>query len=281
MWLGAEDVAGKTVLLQAELGLGDTIQFARYVPLVARRGAQIVLRVRSPLVPLLAGLAGVAQTLPLTASPPPFDRHCALTRLPEVFGTTTATIPAEVPYLSPPAERVAEWRAALAREGAIAGPGERLVGLTWAGNPAQSNDHNRSMPLPLLRPVTEAPGVRIVTLQKVLRPGDAELLASHGSVVHLGERLRDFADTAAVVSLLDLVITVDTSVAHLAGALGKPVWIMLTFAPDWRWLCDRQDSPWYPTARLFRQGVVGDWAGVVGAVRQALKAHDAPGNGPN
>ncbi len=272
MWLGDEDVSGKTVLLQAELGLGDTIQFARYAPLVARQGARVILRAQPPLVPLLAGLKGVAQVLPLGTPPPAFDRHCALTRLPQVFGTTMETVPAETPYLAPPVERLAPWRSALAQD---SGDGRRLIGLVWAGNPGQGNDHNRSMPLAALSPILEMPGVRVVGLQKALRPGDADLLASPG-VLHLGERLQDFADTAAVVSMLDLVITVDTSVAHLAGALGKLVWIMLTFAPDWRWLPERERNPWYPSARLFRQRSVGDWAGVVAQVCEALGEWSAP-----
>jgi hypothetical protein len=224
-----------------------------------------VLEVQPALAPLLAELEGASLIHARGEPLPPFDCHCPLLSLPLAFGTTRETIPAEVPYLFPAPHKIAQWRPAI-------GQGEQpRIGLTWAGSPTHGNDRNRSIPLPLLRPLLGHPGLRFVALQKDLRDGDAQMLASIKGITFPGEELRDFSDTAAVISLLDLVITVDTSVAHLAGAMGKPVWVLLPFSPDWRWLIDRSDSPWYPSARLFRQPAIGDWQSVVTEVRNALE----------
>jgi tetratricopeptide (TPR) repeat protein len=267
-WLGDTDLAGKRVFLYAEPGegFGDTIQFARYAPLVARRGATVALEVQAPLAPLLGGMAGVSRVSVAGEPPPEFDYHCPLMSLPFAFKTTLASIPAEVPYLAPPRDRVDHWGARLESGGAP------RIGIAWSGRPRQGEFRNRPIPLSLMASLLATPGLRFVALQKDLREGDAALLQSYPAVVNLGPELEDFADTAAIISLLDLVISVDTSVAHLAGALGKPVWILLQYAADWRWLLERHDNPWYPSARLFRQQRIGDWESVIPRVHEALRS---------
>jgi hypothetical protein len=260
MWSG-EDIGGRRLLLHAEQGFGDTIQFARYAPLAAARGADITLAVQPPLVPLLTGLPGVAVIAdrdPL----PPFDRHCALLSLPRVFATTLDTIPGGVPYIAAPADRVAAWTPRLPRDGV-------RIGLAWSGHPANTKDHERSIPFAQLAPLLAVTGTRFVSLQKDVRAADADAF-QQCSILDLGPDLRDFADTAAVIARLDLVITVDTAVAHLAGAMGKPVWVLLPRTPDFRWLIDRDTSPWYPSARLFRKAGADGWGAVIARVAAAL-----------
>jgi tetratricopeptide (TPR) repeat protein len=262
-WLGDQPVEGKTILLHAEQGSGDTLQFVRYAPLLAQRGAKIILEVQRSLVGLLSRMPGIKTVVARGDMLPPFDLHSPLLSLPLAFGTELETIPKNVPYVTPPADRVEFWRARL-------GPSDKVrVGLAWAGNPSHSNDRNRSIALKTLSPILSGP-VEYVSLQQELREGDAELIASHPQLKDCGRDLRDFSDTAAIMSLLDLVITVDTSVAHLAGAMGRPVWILLPFAPDFRWMLDREDSPWYPTARLFRQPKIEDWENVVSRLQTEL-----------
>jgi len=263
LWLGSESLAGKTILLHADQGMGCTLQFIRYLPMVARQASKVVLEVQQPLVPLLRNLAGTAAVCARGDPLPAFDRHCPLLSLPLAFATTVESIPAEVPYVSAPSVDVTRWRDCLEAGHAMS------VGLTWAGNKGHSNDHNRSVPLQRLLPLLRLSGLHFVSLQQQLRDDDSQMLDSM-KVARLGERLRNFAETAAVVSGLDLVITVDTAVAHLAGALAKPVWILLPFSTDWRWFLDRDDSPFYPTARLFRQRAIDDWDGVIGRVVEAL-----------
>jgi tetratricopeptide (TPR) repeat protein len=274
LWLGEFPPAHKTILLHAEQGLGDTIQFARYVPILARAGAKVVLEVPAALKDLFADLPGIASVHARGEPLPAYDLHCPLGSLPLALKTEAATIPADIPYLKANEARIAKWRPALDNL-----PGKR-VALVWAGNPAQANDRNRSLDLKLLEPLLGLDGVSFVRLQRDLRSGDEEWLAAHPQIRQLGE-LADMADTAAVLALSDLLISVDTSPAHLAGAMGRPVWVMLTFAPDWRWTPARDlharaptisgdSSPWYPQARLFRQGAPGDWPGVVEEVRDAL-----------
>jgi hypothetical protein len=268
LWLGTESIEGKTILIFADEGFGDTIHFARYVPMLAARGAKVVLVVEEPLRPLLAGLEGVVQSLPKPAPAfPPFDLHCPICMLPLAFGTRLDTIPAAPSYLPPPAEtRVHAWEQRLSEH---ARPRKRLrVGLVWSGNPKHSNDHNRSIALRALSPLLEA-DVTFVSLQKDVRLDDKVLLPA-SSIIDLTAEITDFTETAALMSCLDLVISVDTSAAHLAAALGRPTWILLPYLPDYRWLLDRDDSPWYPTARLFRQSARRDWAEVIEEVRCAL-----------
>jgi tetratricopeptide (TPR) repeat protein len=266
MWLGEQPLAGKTILLHSDEGLGDAIQFARYAPIVAARGARVILAVEDALHPLMSGLAGVAQCIPRSASAlPPFDLHCPLSSLPLAFGTTLESIPAETSYLAAAADRVQAWETRL-------GAHDRLrVGLVWSGNPAHKNDHNRSMPLQMLASVlaTEA---TFISLQKDPRPEDRAFFAEHSGIVDLTAHLTDFAETAALISCLDLVITVDTSVAHLAGAIGRPTWILLPYTPDYRWLLNRDDNPWYPTVRLFRQSEKRSYAEVLEQARDELRA---------
>ncbi len=237
----------------------------RYAPLVAARGGRVVLEVQPPLARLAAGVKGVAEIVAAGMKLPQFDVHCSLLSLPDRFGTDLATIPAEIPYLTPDPEAVERWRVKL-------GGGSRLkVGIAWAGNPSHKNDRNRSIAVERLLPMLEIPGIRWFSLQVGEHAGDLARLPI-GMVADLSDQLGDFSDTAAAVANLDLVIAVDTAVLHLAGALGRPVWAMLTFAPDWRWLLDREDSPWYPSLRLFRQARPGDWDSVLVRMRQLLAA---------
>ena len=265
-WLGKEDVRGRTILLCSDEGFGDTLQFSRYVPLLAARGAHIVLMVQPALCPLLAGLPGVISCIPFgTRDLPAFDLHCPIMSLPLAFCTTLDNIPPSS-YLPPlPAARVQTWRKRLgAHEGL-------RVGLVWSGNPRQGNDRNRSMPLKTLAPLLDC-NATFVSLQKDVRPGDQPFLNAHHEIVDLTAEVMDFVDTAALIENLDLVITVCTSVAHLAATLGRPTWVMLPYVGDWRWLTERGDSPWYPAARLFRQDATRDYAGVVASVRSELLA---------
>jgi tetratricopeptide (TPR) repeat protein len=272
-WFGDDEIAGKTILLHSEQGLGDSIQFCRYVPMVAARGARVVLEVEQPLRGLMQGLVGTAEIITKGDPLPDVDIRCPLPSLPLAFKTRLQTIPADVPYLSVPQDVMASWRSLLGNERSPKiGP---RIGLCWAGNPKHVRDRERSMELRHLRPLLDV-GATFVSLQRDLRAGEAEILAQ-GGVLDFSTRLGDFADTAALVSQLDLVISVDTSVAHLTGALGKPVWILLTHAPDWRWLLDRDDSPWYPTARLFRQDDGRQWNGTIALLREALVEFAAGG----
>jgi tetratricopeptide (TPR) repeat protein len=262
-WLGAESVAGKTLLVHSEQGLGDTIQFCRYVPLLAARGAKVILQVDGALKDLLSGVEGVAQCIAKTDGLPDFDLHCPLMSLPLAFGTTLATIPAQVPYISL-SENARDWTDWLG--GRIA----PRIGLVWAGNPNHLNDHNRSVPLEKFLPLLDVEA-QFVSLQKGARERDRVVLAGRSEIRDAEGELASFADTAALICQLDLVISVDTSVAHLAGSLGKPVWVLLPYVADWRWLTGRDDSPWYPTARLFRQFDTRQWDAVMENVLRALR----------
>jgi hypothetical protein len=246
-------------------GLGDSIQLVRYVPMLAARGARIILFISDPLLQLFSGLPHVSHCLPLSArSLPGFDMHCPMASLPLAFATRLETIPAAKSYLPVPAEsRVRDWEHRL-------GPHDKLrVGLVWSGNPKHYNDHNRSARLQTFLRLLDVDAT-FVSLQKEPRPGDQAILRERTDIVDLTAHLTDFAETAALVSCLDLVITVDTSVAHLAAALGCPTWILLPYTPDYRWLLDRDDSPWYPTVRLFRQTATRDYGDVLGRVRDQL-----------
>ena len=259
-------VSGKRVLLAAEQGQGDTLHFVRYARLLADRGATVLLEVQAPLVKLLEAMPGIAGVTAQGSAPPQADFTCPMMSLPLAFDTQLDTIPATVPYIAVPAERREAWRAKL---GAPT-PGRRRVGLCWSGNPGFSADRFRSIALAQFQPLLADPRLAVHLVQTDIRDGDDAVVATAPGVVDLRRELGDFADTAAVIEQLDLVITVDTAVAHLAGALGRPVWILLPYGADWRWLQDRRDSPWYPTARLFRQATMGDWAPVLAAVRAAL-----------
>lgn len=258
-WDGQSPLDGKTILLHAEQGLGDTILFLRYAELVAAKGARVIVAVQRPLAPLLAGMGGVAQVVAAGDAIPPFDVHCPLGSLPLAFGTRVDTIPARVPYL--------DAQHAGADPARVAG---RRIGLCWAGNPGHRNDHNRSLPLPLLERILGMPGLQFVSLQQNLREGDGEILARHNVDTSAIASAKSLGDTARLVSQLDLVISVDTAVAHLTGAMGRPLWVLIPFRPYWVWLRRREDSPWYPAAKLFRQTRIGDWETVVGRVAAEL-----------
>ena len=260
-WRG-EPLHGATILLHAEQGLGDTIQLLRYVPLVQIAGGTVVLEVRESQTRLAAQIPGIATVISSGEPLPHFDWHCPLMSLPLAMGTTLKTIPAHVPYLSVPPEASRKASAMPWSEAGL------RVGIAWAGSPTHLRDWFRSINLSTLRPLLDLPGTTFYSLQK--GPAATELAATENQIIDLGPHIEDMADTAAMIQRLDLVIGVDTSVVHLAGALGKPVWALLPLAPDWRWLRDREDSPWYPTMRLFRQPKLNDWPSVIHSVRIAL-----------
>jgi Flp pilus assembly protein TadD len=263
-WDGA-NLEGRRIVLWAEQGLGDTIQFARYAPLVAQRGGRVHIVCAESLKTLLQTVPSVERVCGEGEALPDFDVHCAMLLLPQIFRTTLNSIPAEVPYLSADPRKVESWRSRVNAE-----DGLLKAGVAWAGSPAHRDDRARSCAADELFPLTQVTGVRLFSLQKgsAARQGSQFRLA----ITDLTHDLHDFADTAALIANLDLVITVDTAVAHLAGAMAKPVWLMLPWVPDWRWMMGRSDSPWYPTARLFRQPAAGDWKTVIGSVARALES---------
>ncbi|MEO8037154.1 MAG: tetratricopeptide repeat protein [Betaproteobacteria bacterium] len=261
-WRG-EALAGRTLLLWAEQGLGDTLQFVRYAPALAQRGARIVLLVQPALRRLLT--ASMDATVLVPGDPlPAIDFHCPLMSLPHAFGTTLETVPSAASYLRVPTE------AAAAMAGVFTGTSAPRIGLVWAGNPTHRNDRNRSLPFAALRPLLEATRATFVPLQMPGTVPEPEVPA-HTHWLSVMHRVHDFADTAALLEQLDLLITVDTSVAHLAGGLGRPAWVLLPFAPDWRWMLDRPDTPWYPGLTLFRQRRAGEWAPVIEALTRELR----------
>jgi tetratricopeptide (TPR) repeat protein/ADP-heptose:LPS heptosyltransferase len=265
IWRGTESIDGKTILVCPDEGLGDVIQFVRYVPMLAARGAHVILIVQDELYPLLSRLPGITHCLPRSATTaPPYDLHCPLTSLPLAFGTRLDTIPTETCYLPAPApDRVKAWKQRL-------GSHDRLrVGLVWSGNPRHSKDSSRSMPFRTMARILDADAT-FVSLQKDPRAEDRPALLERTDVIDLTAHLTDFVETAALVSCLDLVISVDTSVTHLSAALGRPTWTLLPYAPDYRWLLDREDSPWYPSMRLFRQDQRRDYAHVIEHVSAEL-----------
>jgi FKBP-type peptidyl-prolyl cis-trans isomerase 2 len=267
-WDGRE-LKGRSILLYAEQGFGDTIQFIRYVPFVAEKGLNIIIECQKELVSLLRNTEGVSQVIAQGEQLPNFDVHCSLLSLPLIFGTTLETIPAEVPYINADAAAVQRWRNKI-----IADESALKIGLAWAGNPKLQYDHIRSCSLGTLSPLALHDSITFYSLQK----GDASEQAKNPPegfrLIDSSEDIKDFSDTAALIQNLDLIISVDTAVAHLAGALGKPVWTLLPFVPDWRWMQERKDSPWYPTMRLFRQPSRGDWESVILRIKDALKDLD-------
>jgi tetratricopeptide (TPR) repeat protein len=265
LWLGANTIEDKAILLHSEQGFGDAIQFCRYVPRVVERAARVILEVPKPLHQLMSTLPGAAQIISRGDPLPDFDLQCPLLSLPLAFGTRLETIPSVTPYLRAPPQAVMNWNARL---------GPRIyprIGLAWSGRLTHENDHNRSIGLSSLLPLLGF-NATYVSLQQDVRAGDAIVLQDRDDILRFGDELKNFSDTAALMSNLDLIISVDTSVAHLAGALAKSFWVLLPFIPDWRWLLDRDDNPWYPTARLFRQDDTRDWDNVIVRVQAAL--HD-------
>jgi tetratricopeptide (TPR) repeat protein len=272
LWLGQESLLGKTILLHAEQGLGDAVQFCRYAELVAALGAKVLLQIYPAVKPVLFKFPGVAQLLVRGELLPDFDYHCPLLSLPLAFQTELASIPAKTPYLFSHPSRLRKWRAKL---GAKTLP---RVGIAWSGSPTHLNDKDRSISLEQFVGVV-GPQAQFFSLQREVQERDKDTLQQHPEIAHFGEALQDFSETAALIDLMDVVVCVDTGVAHLAAAMGKPVWILLHYNPDWRWMLERIDSPWYPSARLFRQPNRDDWAGVLATVRReltGLRADSAP-----
>ena len=265
LWLGEQDIAGKTLFIWWEQGLGDTIQFCRYAKLVEAHGAKVIMSVQQPLRGLLKQISPTIEIINADEVPSDFDYHCPLLSLPLAFRTTLETIPAQQQYLKADAELRIAWSARLPPKT------KPRIGVVWSGRNDHKNDRNRSIELQQLLPILSS-DADWICLQKEVREKDLAALRRLGRIAFFGDELRDFGDTAALLDLMDLVITVDTSVTHLAGAMGKPAWVLLPYIPDWRWLLDRDDSPWYPSARLFRQQQAGNWAEVIDRVGNELRS---------
>ena len=264
LWLGEQSLLGKTILLYAEQGFGDTLQFCRYAKQVKALGAIVLLEIQPALSTLLHSLQGVDVLLNKGDPLPNFDYHCPLMSLPLAFNTALATIPADTAYLFSQTERMKKWQAKLGDKTSL------RVGLVWSGSTIHTNDHNRSIALSQLSQLLNN-AAHFFSLQKEVRTDDATILAGFTNIQHFGDQLQDFADTACLCELMDVIISVDTSVAHLAAAIGKPTWILLPYNPEWRWLLDRDDSPWYPTVRLFRQNQHSDWQDVIDQLQLELR----------
>jgi tetratricopeptide (TPR) repeat protein len=262
LWEGSE-IKGKRILLHAEEGFGDTIQFVRYAPLVARMGAVVIVECQKELTPLVQEMDGIETALSYGDTLPSFDLHCPLMSLPRVFDTVLETIPATVPYLRANAGTVEHWGRRISHD-----PSYVKIGLAWAGG---GLPFKKSCPLDELMPLTQRDDVTLYSLQKGSASAQAKNPPGGMRLTDLTEDIRNFVDTAALIENLDLIISVDTSVAHLAGAVAKPVWVLLPYVPDWRWLLEREDSPWYPTMRLFRQPSLGDWKSVIMNVRSEME----------
>ena len=263
-WSGHESLKNKTILLYSEQGYGDAIQFCRYVRLVAELGANVILITRPPLFGLFEKLEGVFELIMEGSPLPPFDYHCTLLSLPLAFRTNLTTIPSARKYLYTDPVKLSQWTQRLGSKKAP------RIGLVWSGSISNTNDLNRSISLSDLIAFLP-PDYQYVSLQKEVRTEDDVTLQSHSDILRFDELISDFTDTAALCELMDIVISVDTSVAHLSGALGRPTWILLPFSPDWRWLLDRNDSPWYPSVKLYRQETAGDWNRVFSRVAADLK----------
>jgi tetratricopeptide (TPR) repeat protein len=264
-WNGT-DISGLTIFLYSEQGLGDTIQFIRYVPLVAQRGAKVIVECQKELSSLIKNTEGVDRVISQGEQLPEFDVHCPLLRLPLIFHTTLESIPARIPYISVDSLLLEKWSRKIKPDGS-----RIKIGLVWAGSRTNIVGLYRSCSLDLFSPLAQYNDITFYSLQK--GEGSAEALNPPAGMrlIDYTEDIQDFSDTAAIISNLDLVISIDTAVAHLAGALGKPVWTLLPFSPDWRWMLNRQDSPWYPTMRLFRQPSAGNWMSVINIISNELK----------
>ncbi len=265
-WNGMRIPNGR-LLLVGDQGYGDTIQFARYIPMAAERCQELIMGCSAEMAPLLANLPGVSQYCHRWNEVPGHAAHCRLSSLPYLFHTQPDTIPSEIPYLRADPTRIAHWRRRLA---SVLPGGLKRIGLAWTGRPTHPNDRRRSLPLAALASLADAGPAAFVSLQKPMPARDQATMQRFFGMTDLSNELMDFGETAALIENLDLVITVDTAIGHLAGAMGKPVWILIPKAADWRWLLDREDSPWYPTVRLFRQRKPGDWDEPMGRLRAAL-----------
>ncbi len=265
-WNGMRIPTGR-LLLVGDQGYGDTIQFARYIPMAAQRCQELIVGCSAEMGPLLQAMPGVAQFCHRWTDVPRHAAHCRLSSLPYLFNARLDSIPMGVPYLKPPAARIAHWRGRL---DASLPSGLRRIGLAWTGRPTHPNDRRRSVPLAQLAGLADAGPAAFVSLQKPMPQRDLAEIPRFPGMTNLADELTDFGETAALIENLDLVITVDTAMGHLAAALGKPTWILIPKAADWRWMLDRDDSPWYPSVRLFRQPKPGDWQDPLGRLRAAL-----------
>jgi len=264
LWDGS-DIKGLTILLHAEQGFGDTIQFIRYAPLVARRGAKIIFECPKELISLLRSVEGIEEVIVRGETLPEFNLHCPLLSLPLAFDTTLETIPAMIPYITNDPTYTEKWK------NKIDWADSRFrIGLAWAGNPGFKQNRYRNCELENFLPLTQLPRVIFYSLQKGEEAKEAKHPPGGMKIIDLTEDIHDFSDTAAFIENIDLVISIDTAVTHLAGAMGRPVWTLLPFSPEWRWMLNREDSPWYPTMRLFRQSSHGDWESVISLVEKNL-----------
>ena len=264
-WRGQENIQGKRILISSEQGLGDTIQFVRYLEKIHQLGAEIVLQVPTTLSNITGTIKAPVTVIDNKSKLPEFDAYCPLLSLPYVFKTTVETIPASVPYLFADQQKVSAWNQKLGVKTIT------RIGLVWSGAGGHKNDHNRSIPLELFTNLIDLP-VEWHSMQNEYRAADKKVLESIPALKQHQDHLEDFTDTAALIECMDLVISVDTSVAHLAGALGKPTWILLPFVPDYRWMLEREDCPWYPTAKLLRQDETRDWRKVINRVVSSLRS---------
>ncbi|MCW3474803.1 tetratricopeptide repeat-containing glycosyltransferase family protein [Limobrevibacterium gyesilva] len=266
-WDGAP-LAGRTLLLIADQGFGDVIQFSRYIPWARERCSDLAIACGAEMAPLISQLGPGIRQVRRWEDCPPYAAFCPLSGLPRLHGTRVDSILAPVPYLRADPARAEAWADRLGR---LIPPGFRRIGIVWAGRPTHTNDRNRSASLAAFAPVAALPGIALVSLQKGPAARQAGSFFARAPLVHVGAEIQDFEDSMAILDNLDLLVSVDTSVVHLAGAMGRPAWVMLPRAPDWRWLLDRTDSPWYPTIRLFRQRAQGEWHTVAADVAQALR----------
>lgn len=263
-WRGEDDITGRRILLHAEQGLGDTIHFVRYAPMVAARGAIVSVEVQPGLRNLLRGMPGIAAIHEVGEPIPPFELQCSLMSLPAAFRTSLADIPATVPYVHPAPDRSAVWQKRL-------GPWQRMrVGIAWSGRDSHPDDRFRSIPLTRLGWLAERSDIECHVIQREVRDPDRTAMAKLPGLADHSALLTDFGETAALLAQLDLIISVDTAVVHLAGAMGKPTWLLLAHSADWRWMTGRLDSPWYPTLRLFRQTARDDWGPVLADMGRQL-----------
>ena len=254
VWLGHESLKGKTILLYGEQGLGDYIQFCRYSKLVADLGGNVILEAPKTLAPLMESLEGITQIVEQGVVLPMFDYQCPLLSLPLAFKTDASSIPAEVPYLRPSSQQITKWTKKLGEKN------RKRVGLAWSSVSGFRGDSDRSLLLEQFVEALPSEGIEFICLQKELKECDREFFNKYQKIKFVGEELHDFSETAALIENLDLVISTCTSIPHLSGALGKETWLLLSHSPDWRWLLDREDSPWYPNTKLYRQPTRGDWS---------------------
>ncbi len=265
-WNGSE-IDGKTILLYTEQGLGDVIHFIRYAKLLSQRGAKVIVECQRELASLIKNADGVSDVYTGNIRLSKFDVCCPLLSLPRIFNTTLETIPADIPYIRTDPLKVKEWKKKIKRT-----KSKKKIGLVWAGEPQNYRDIYRSTTLQTFLPLSKIKNIVLYSLQKGKATEEVKNLPEGMKLIDLMDEVKDFSDTAAIIENLDLVISVDTAVAHLAGALGKPVWTLIPYAPDWRWMLNREDSPWYPTMKLFRQPAPGDWKTVIDKVVEELKS---------